>query len=111
MREVVARIHPIGIHRAQVLDLELDQRPSQLSLVSQALREIVRLELVSTGKDIHQELDDGVHWSEGIREENEADDDWELLVEAERLVERLVVDEDREEGEDVEEMCLKKVNK
>lgn len=25
MREVVARIHPIGIHCAQILDLELDQ--------------------------------------------------------------------------------------
>ena len=83
MREVVACIHPVGIHCAQILDLQFDKRSSQLSRISQLLCELIGLELVATAQDVHQELDDSVHWCKGVGEENETDYDGELLVEAE----------------------------
>lgn len=110
MREVVACIHPVGIHRTQILDLELDQGTSQLCRIPQLVRKFIRLEFVTTAEDIHQELDDCVHWREGVGEEDEADNDGELIVEAEGLVERLVVDENGEEGEYVEEMGLRNMS-
>ena len=110
MREMVACIHPIRIHRAQILDLELDQRTSELCRVSQLLRKFVGLELVATAEDVHQQLDDCVHWCQSVREEDESDYDGELFVEAEGLVEGLVVNEYGEESENVEEMGLHSVN-
>jgi hypothetical protein len=47
------------------------------------LCELIGLELVATAQDVHQELDDSVHWCKGVREEDETDYDGELLVEAE----------------------------
>lgn len=103
---MVACIHPIRIHCAQILDLELDQRTSQLCLVSQLLRELIGLEFVATAEDVHEQLDDCVHWCQSVGEEDESDYYGELFVETEGLVEGLVVDEYGEEGEDVEEMGL-----
>ena len=68
--------------------------------------ELIGLEFVFAAEDVHQELDDCVHWCQSIGEEDEADYDWEFVVEAEGLVERFIVDEDGEEGEDVEEVGL-----
>ncbi len=96
MREVVACIHPICIHGAQILNLQLDQGSRQLCLVSQTFCKAISLELVSSAKDIHQELDDGIHRRQSVRKQDKADYDRELLVEAERLVERFVVDKHRE---------------
>ncbi len=106
MAVVVARIHPVGIHRAQVLDLQLDQTLRQVFLVAEIECELVRLELEFSGQDVHEELDDGVHGCQSIREEDEADYDGALVVEAEGLVEGAVVDEDGEEGENIEHMEL-----
>lgn len=103
---MVACIHPIRIHRAQILDLELDQRTSELGRVSQLLRKFVGLEFVAAAEDVHQELDDCVHWCKSIGEEDEADYDGKFFVEAEGLVKGFVVDEYGEEGEDVEEVGL-----
>lgn len=103
---MVARIHPIRIHGAQILDLQLDERLGELGAVAELLRELVGLELVAPGEDVHEQLDDCVHGRESVGEEDEADDDGELFVEAEGLVEGFVVDEDREECEDIEEMDL-----
>ena len=111
MREMVACIHPIRIHRAQILDLEFDQRTSELCRVSQLLCKFICLEFVASAQAIHEELDDCVHGCESVGEEDEADYNGELIVEAERLVERLVVDEYGEKGKDVEEMGLRLVNK
>lgn len=108
--EVVGGVHPVGVHGAQVLDLELDERLGQLGAVAQLLRELVGLELVAPREDVHQQLDHGVHGREGVGEEDEADDDGHFAVEAEGAVEGLVVDEDGEEGEDVEEVDLGIVN-
>ena len=110
MREVVARVHPISIHGTQVLDLELNQGAGEFGGVSKILRKLIGLEFVLSAEDVHQELDDCVHWCESVREEDEPDYDWEFVVEAEGLVEGFVVDEDREEGEDVEEMRLANVS-
>lgn len=60
-------------------------------------------------EDIHQQLHHRVHGCEGVREEDESDDDGELLVKAEGLVKGAVVDEDGEESEDVECVELEKV--
>jgi hypothetical protein len=103
---VVACIHPVGIHGAQILDLQLDQGAGKLGGVTQLLRKFIGLEFVSAAEDVHQELDDCVHGCKGIREEDESNYDGEFLMESEGLVEGFVVDEDREEGEDVEEMGL-----
>lgn len=91
---MVACIHPIGIHGAEILDLKLDQGTSELCGVSEVLSELVGLELIAAAEDVHQQLDHGIHWRQGIREEDKPNDDGELLVETERLVERLVVDKD-----------------
>lgn len=103
---MVARIHPIRIHGAQILNLKLDERLGELGAVAELLRELIGLELVAPGEDVHEQLDDCVHGREGVGEEDEADDDGKLFVEAESLVEGFVVDEDREECEDIKEMDL-----
>ena len=64
------------------------------------------MELIAAAEDVHQELDDSVHWRKGVGKENESNDDGELLVEAKGLVQGFVVDKHGEEGEDVEEMGL-----
>lgn len=107
MREVVARKHPVSIHGAEVLDLELDKRPRQFGTVSKVAREGVGLELEATAENVHHELNDGIHGPQHVREENESDDDRVLLDEAKVGIERVVVDEDRKECEDVEEMDLR----
>lgn len=67
------------------------------------------LEFKLSAQNIHQQLHHRVHRCEGVREEDEANDDGELLVEAKGLVEGAVVDEDGEEGEDVECVELENV--
>lgn len=63
------------------------------------------MEFEFSAQNVHQQLHHGVHGCQGVREEDEANDDGEFLVEAEGLVERAVVDEDGEKGKDVE--CVK----
>lgn len=67
------------------------------------------LEFELSAQNVHQQLHHRVHWGEGVREEDEANDDGEFLVEAKGLVEGTVVNEDREEGEDVECVELESV--
>lgn len=107
--EVIARVHPVSVHGAEILNVQLDERCGQLSAHTQVVGELVSLELKGARDDVQEELDDGVHWREGIREEKEADDDGVLVVEAKRRIEGAVVDEDREEAKDVEEMGLEAV--
>ena len=57
-------------------------------------------------EDVHKKLGNGVHGCKRVREEDEADYDGEFVVETKGLVERFVVDEDREQGEDVEKVDL-----
>ena len=104
---MIARIQPVGIHSAQVLHLQFDQRLGELSRVAEFLRKGIGLELELAAQDVHEQLEDGVHGAHGVGEEDEADHDGLLAVEAEGLVQRLVVDEDGEEGEDVEHVRLR----
>ncbi len=106
MREVIAGEHPVGIHGAEVLNLELDQGAGQLRLVSEVLREGISLELKTAAQDVHEQLDESVHGAQHIREQEEADDDGLLGQEAKVCVQRVVVDEDREQSEYVEEVDL-----
>ncbi len=110
MRKVVAGEGPVGIHSAQILDLELDERTSELGVVSEAVGKSVGLKLITTAQDVHEQLDNRVHGAKNVREEKEAHDDGMLLGEAKVGKERVVVDEDREEREDVEEVDLITVN-
>ena len=108
--EVIARIHPVGVHGAEVLDLQLDQGTSELRRVTQLLCELISLELISSAEDVHEKLDDGVHRRKSVREEDESDYDGEFLVEPEGFVERTVVYEDGEQGKYIEEVRLSNVN-
>jgi hypothetical protein len=106
VREVVAGINPIGVHGAKVLDLELEERAGKLLGVTKLLSEGIGLELELAADDVHKQVDDKIHRSKSIREENETNDDGVLLEETERGVQRVVVDENREEEEDVESVSL-----
>jgi hypothetical protein len=110
MREVVACIHPVGIHGAKVLDLQLDQGASKLRRVTQLESELVSLELIPSAEDVHEKFDDCVHGRKSVGKEDETDYDGELLVEAERFVERTIVNEDGEEGKYVEEVRLSDIS-
>lgn len=105
VRVVVRGVHRVGVHGAQVLDLQADEGAGERLAVAEADGEGVGLELVGAGEDVHEELDDGVERGEEVREEDEADDDG-LRGEGEGVVEGGVVDEDGEEGEDVDEVEL-----
>lgn len=63
------------------------------------------LELEFPAQNIHQQLHYRVHRREGVGEEDEPNDDGKFPVEAKGLVQGTVVDEDGEEGKDVE--CVK----
>ena len=105
MRVVVRRENGVSVHGAQVLDLQADERAGEGVAVAEADGEGVGLELVGAGEDVHEELDDGVEGRQEVGEEDEADDDG-LRGEGKGVVERGVVDEDGEEGEDVDEVEL-----
>ena len=104
--EVVGRVHPVGVHGGQVLDLELDQRSCELGRVAKILGKSIGLELVLAGENVHHELDQGIHWCQSVGKQNESDDDWADTVKAKGLVKGTVVDEDGEQAEDVEEVSL-----
>ena len=70
-------------------------------LVAEVKSELVSLEFKLAGEDIHQKLDDSVHGGQSIGEEDETDHDGVDGVEAKRSVERVVVNEDGEQGENV----------
>ena len=76
--------------------------------MSEGQGEGVSLKLVFAGEDIHEELDNGVERGEEVGEEDEADDNG-LLGEGEGVIQGGVVDEDREESEDVDEVELETV--
>lgn len=80
MREVVACVHPVGIHSAQVLDLQLYQRTSELCRVTQLLCEVIGLELISSAEDVHQKFDDCIHRGESVGKEDKANYDRILVV-------------------------------
>jgi len=75
MREVIAGECPVGIHGAEVLDLELDQRTGQVGIVSQLVGEGVSLKFEATAQDVHQKLDDGIQRPQNVGEQEESDDD------------------------------------
>ena len=106
MAVVVAGVHPVRVHCRQILDLKLDQTLGEVLREAEIHSELVGLELKLAGEDVHEEFDDGVHGGESVGEEDEADDDGVLIVEAEGVVKRGIVDEDGEKGEDVEDVEL-----
>jgi hypothetical protein len=73
-----AGVEPIGVHARQVLDLELDQRSTELARVAKldgksiyttlalVIRGVVGAHTSfifhATGPDVQEELDDGVGW-------------------------------------------------
>jgi hypothetical protein len=100
--EVVVCVHPVGVHAAEVLDVQLEEGGRELEAHAEVAGEGVGLELELAGDDVHEELDDGVHGGEGVGEEEEPDDDGALRGETKGGVEGAIVDEDGEEAEDVE---------
>lgn len=106
MREVVACVDGVGVKAAQVLSVQLEKRSGELGGVSEVHGELVGLELVLAGDHVHEQLNDSVHGGEGVVEEEESNNDGALDVETKGRVQRGVIDKDREEGEDVEQMSL-----
>ena len=104
--EMVASVDGVGVEAAEVLGVQLEQGAGEVGGEAEVGGELVGLELVLAGDDVHEQFDDHVHRGEGVVEEQEADDDGALGDEAEGRVQGGVVDEDREEGEDVEEVDL-----
>lgn len=51
--EVVAGVDGVGVHGAEVLDLELEKRAGELLGVAEALGEGVGLELELAGENVH----------------------------------------------------------
>ena len=80
---MVACIHPVCVHRAQILYLKLDQALRQFLLVSQANGERVGFEFEFPRQDIHKQLYNGIHWRQCVGEKYEADYDRMLVVKAE----------------------------
>ena len=72
-----------------------------------ALKGLTGLELMNAAQNVQQQLDDSIQGRESIREQHEAHDDGEFIVEAVRLIQGTVVDEDGEEGEEVEDVELR----
>lgn len=103
---MVAGVHPVGIHGAEVLDVKLDERPGELHAETDLLGKGVGLELESAGDNVQEQLNDGVQRRERVGEEQETDNDGLLGGEAKGRVQRVVVDEDREQAEDIENVCL-----
>lgn len=86
--------------------MKLDEASAELGLIAKLVGEGIGLELPLAGQHVDQKVDEGVHGRQGIVEEDETNDDGVLSVESERLVKRSVVDEDREESENLEEVGL-----
>ena len=110
VRKVVTCVHPVGIHGAEILSMQLDKRAGQLGTEPETLGEIVGLELELARQDVKKQLDDSIHGGQSVRKQDEANDDGVLSVEAECIIERSVIDENGEQGEDIEEMSLSVVS-
>lgn len=67
---------------------------------------LTSLEFKFATQDVHQQFYHCVHWCEGVRKEDETNDDGVFLVETEGLVQGAIVDEDGEECEDIEHVEL-----
>ena len=87
VRKVVVCVHPIRVHRTQVLYLQLDKTLGKLCLVSELLCKGIGLEFVFTAQYVHKQLNENIHRSEDIGKEDEADNDGVLLMEAKRFIE------------------------
>lgn len=107
VREVVGRVKWVRVEGAEVLGVQLEKAAGEILSVAEVLGKLVGLEFILAGNHIHAELDDQVEGSECVVEEEEADDDGALGCELERGKEGAVVDEDREEGKDIEEVSLR----
>lgn len=125
MGVVVAGINWIGVHSAQILDLKLQERGSELVGVTKFLGKFIcetllvqlsvyvidrtehtGLKFELPAKDVHEKLHNSIHRSQGVGEEQETNHDRLFLDKSEGLVQRLVVNKDREESEDVEHVGL-----
>ena len=106
MGVVVRRVQGVGIHGAQVLHLQLDETLCQLVLVSQADGKRIRLVLKLARHDVDEELQDSVDGRQDSVKQDETNEGRHGVDKAERLVQRLVVDENREHGKEPENIRL-----
>ncbi len=103
MRVMPRGVEPINDRERQVIDVELDQRGLQVGGLVETLGERVRLELESPPDPGHDKRDElVVGLEEKLQNDDQAHEDGPLLVEIERSVEDLAVDEHGED-EEIEE--------
>lgn len=104
---MVGGVHPVGVHGAQVLLVELDESSGELRLEVETESKLVSLKLKLARQHVEGELKDSVHGRERVGEEDEANDNGVDGVEAKRRVQRTVVDEDGEEAENIQQVHLR----
>ena len=78
---MIAGKGPVSIHSAKVLNLELNQRPSEIGAVAQSVGKGISLELEAAAQNVHQQLDDCVQRAEDIGKQKEPDDNGVLVGE------------------------------
>lgn len=83
---MVAGVHPVGVHGAEVLLVKLDEGAGEFGAVSQALGKVVGFEFKFARENVEEQLEDGVHGRQGVRKEDEANDNGVLGEEAKRRV-------------------------
>ena len=81
------RIEPIIDWETEVVIVKLDQSSMKVLCLAQASRKLVCLELKMSGKDAHEEADDGrVGGGDVLEDDHEADQDRLAVSEAKGLV-------------------------
>lgn len=90
----------------------MSEKLSRTRHVSTNLHNHARIEhtsfkLHSSSHDVHEKLDDRIRGCQNFVEENESNHDRSLATEAKGIVQRVVVDEDREKSEHVEQVHLR----
>src|SRR5207244_2934400 len=70
------------------------------------IADLTCLVLKFSRQHVHPQLDERVRWGQDIAEEEESNQDRPFITEAERVIQRLVVDENIEQCEDIEQMAL-----
>ncbi|KAH3677856.1 hypothetical protein OGATHE_000510 [Ogataea polymorpha] len=106
MTVVISRKEPVDIQRAQVLLVERDQCHLELLSISLLHCVSVSLVLVLSGKQVHGELQNGVHWLKNVAKQQKPNNNRLLFVESKTLVQRFVVDECSKQSENSKDVGL-----
>lgn len=108
MRMVPGRVQPVVDGESQIVDVQLDQRLAQLRRIAQPLGERIRFVLELARQRRHRERDDRIVAGQHIVADDQQSDEHRSGAdrEAERSVQRIVVEEPAENGKHQKQMDL-----